>query len=352
MVDVQHVDGGETLAFQHFDGGRIQFIAGFGVDFAGLKIHRVARQELADQGVGAEQQGLQTRVLQLLGLAGANLGAGGSDFLARIRVDQCEVGLHTAPAVRPVLGGPTCRAAGVAPLVAGDVVKGGEDLLPVHAQRIHEGGGRELPPPVDAHINHVLGVELEVEPGAAIRDHPRGEQQLAARVRLAFIMVEEHARRAVHLRDDHPLGAVDDEGALLGHQRDVAHIDVLLLDVLHRAGAGLLVVLEHDQAQLHLQRRGERHVALDALLDVVLGVLELVGDVFQHRALVEILDREDGLEHRLHALVLPAVAPVALQELFVGGALNLDQVRHLHGLRDAAERLTDPLLTGERLRHF
>ena len=54
--------------------------------------------------------------------------------------------------------------------------------------------------------------------------------------------------------------------------------------------------LEHDEAQLHLQRRGEGHVALDALLDVVFRVLELVGDVFQHRALVEILDREDRLE--------------------------------------------------------
>ena len=38
--------------------------------------------------------------------------------------------------------------------------------------------------------------------------------------------------RAVHLGDDDPLGAVDDEGALLGHERDVAHVDVLLLDVL------------------------------------------------------------------------------------------------------------------------
>ena len=44
-------------------------------------------------------------------------------------------------------------------------------------------------------------------------------------------------------------------------------------------------------------------------------------------------------------------ADFALQELFVGGALNLDQVRHLHGFGDVAERLPDPLLAGERLRH-
>ena len=44
-------------------------------------------------------------------------------------------------------------------------------------------------------------------------------------------------------------------------------------------------------------------------------------------------------------------ADFTLEELFVGGALNLDQVRHLHGFGDAAERLPDPLLTSERLRH-
>ena len=170
---------------------------------------------------------------------------------------------------------------------------------------------------------------------------------------LALVVIEEHAGRAVHLRDDDALGAVDDEGALLRHERDVAHVDILFLDVLHGTGAGLLVSFEHDEAQLDLQRRGIGHVALNAFLDVVLGLLELVGDVFEHGALVEILDRENGLEDRLDALV-PTVsrARFALEELFVGGALNLDQVRHLHGFRDAAERLADPLLTGEGLRHL
>jgi len=156
----------------------------------------------------------------------------------------------------------------------------------------------------------------------------------------------------VHLRDDHPLGAVDDERALVGHERDVAHVDVLLLDVLDGPGAGFLFHLEHDETELHLERRGIGHVALDAFLDVVLRLLELVGDIFEHRALVEVLDREDGLEDRLDALVATfAAAHFALQELFVGGTLNLDEVRHLHSFGDAAERLPDPLLAGEGLRH-
>ena len=88
--------------------------------------------------------------------------------------------------------------------------------------------------------------------------------------------------RAVHLGDDDPLGAVDDEGAVRRHQGHVAHVDVLLLDVLHRARAGLLVDLEDDQAQRDLQRRGIGHVALHALVDVVLRRLELVLDELEH----------------------------------------------------------------------
>ena len=105
---------------------------------------------------------------------------------------------------------------------------------------------------------------------------------------LALVVVEEHAGRAMHLRDDHALGAVDDEGAVVGHERDVAHVDILLLDVLDRLGAGLLVDIEHDEAQRHLERRGIGHAALAALVDVVFRRLELVLDEFEHRGVGKI----------------------------------------------------------------
>jgi hypothetical protein len=50
-------------------------------------------------------------------------------------------------------------------------------------------------------------------------------------VRLALVVVEEDARGAVQLRHHDALGAVDDERAGLGHQRDLAEVDLLLLDV-------------------------------------------------------------------------------------------------------------------------
>ena len=169
---------------------------------------------------------------------------------------------------------------------------------------------------------------------------------------LALVVVEEDARRAVHLRDDDALGAVDDERAVHGHQRHFAHVDFLLLDVLDRLGAGLLVDIEHDQAERHLERRREGHAALAALVDVILGRIEIVADELEQRRVGEVGNREHRLEHRLQALVrATAFRLLHQQELVVGRLLNLDEVRHLGHFADGAEEPADPSATGERLGH-
>ena len=94
------------------------------------------------------------------------------------------------------------------------VVEGGEDFLAVEAEREQQRRRRNLAAAIDARIDDVLGVEFDVEPGAAIGDYAGGEQQFAGTVALALVVIEEHARRTVHLRDDDALGAVDDEGAV------------------------------------------------------------------------------------------------------------------------------------------
>ena len=170
---------------------------------------------------------------------------------------------------------------------------------------------------------------------------------------LAAVVVEEHARAAVHLADDDPLGAVDDEGAVVRHQGHVAHVDVLLLDVADRARAGVLVDVPDDQAQGHLQRRGVGHAALLALLDVVLGLLELVAHELQLGALREVHDREDRTEDFLQADAHPiGRRHVHLQEVIVGLLLHLDQIRHLGHFGDPAECPADTLASGKRSRHF
>ncbi len=87
-------------------------------------------------------------------------------------------------------------------------------------------------------------------------------RRLAVRVR---DLVEEHARRTVELADDHALGAVDDERALVGDQRQLAEVD-LLLDHVLVAASSPSASSRDAQAQRGLERRREGQVALLALL--------------------------------------------------------------------------------------
>src|SRR5512146_2927393 len=148
----------------------------------------------------------------------------------------------------------------------------------------------------------------------------------------------------MELRDDDPLGAVDHEGPVAGHQRNLAEVDFLLLDVLDRAPPVLDV--PDDQLNLDLQRRRIGHPALMAFLDVVLGLAQLVGDEFQRGGLVEILDREDRLEHRLQAGVGALIGGNAgLQEFLVRALLNFDQIRDVDNLLDFAETAAQTKIT-------
>ena len=184
-------------------------------------------------------------------------------------------------------------------------------------------------------------VELEVEPRAAVRDDAAGVELLAGgadgRRRGG---VEEDARRAVELRDDDALGAVDDEGAVVGHDRDFPEVDLLLLHVADRLRA--LGVVPRDEPDRDLERRRVGHAALQALLHVVLRLLEHVADELERRGVVEVLDREDRLEHGLQARVLALLRlDLRLQEALEGLLLDLDQVRDLEDRGDLREVLAD-----------
>src|SRR3546814_15624569 len=76
-------------------------------------------------------------------------------------------------------------------------------------------------------------------------------------MRLALVVVEEHARRTMQLRDDDALGAIDDERAVVGHQRHFAEIDLLFTHVLD--ALFLRLAIEDHESHRHLQRRGLGH---------------------------------------------------------------------------------------------
>ena len=293
-------DANFPLAVFSFGAGDL--LAGFGVDFAGLRIDEVFGDVMADQLLIGEPQRLEPLLGELPRLAHGELLAGFEHDLAGIGIDQIVDRLVAAQPVGIERHAPAFLGA----LVGHLLVEGVEDFLAGHAERIEQRRHRNFAPPIDARINDVLGVELDVEPGTAIGNDAGGEQQLARGMGLALVVIEEHAGRAMHLRDDDALGAVDDEGAVVGHERNVAHVDILLLDVLDRLGAGLFVDIEHDQAQRHLERRGVGHAALAALVDVVFRRFEFVFHEFEHRGVGEVGNREYRLEDGLQALVGPA----------------------------------------------
>ena len=137
-------------------------------------------------------------------------------------------------------------------------------FIRLHSQRAQENRAEEFALAVDADVENVLRVVLEFHPRSAIRNN------LAEEVAAIVGGLEKHARRTVQLADDYAFGAVDDERAVLRHQRNIAEENFLFLDIANglRAGVGILVV--NREADRDLERRGVRHAALLALIHVVL----------------------------------------------------------------------------------
>ena len=236
--------------------------------------------------------------------------------------------------------------------LAEDLLVGEDHALLEEPEGAQEGGGEHLAPPVHPHVEDVVGVELELHPRAAVGDHPGREEQLARGDRLALVVVEEHTRRALELRDDHPLGPVDDEGALLGHERELAQVHLLLPHLAHGLGLGFLVVVDDLEPQRDLQRDREGHAPVVALLHRVLGIAEVVAVELEHGVPVVVLDREHRLEDRLQPrLVAPLGRDLLLQKLLVGLLLDLDEIRDLDDGRDLTEVLADPAPALDVARH-
>ena len=161
---------------------------------------------------------------------------------------------------------------------------------------------------------------------------------------LALVVIEERAGGAVHLGNDDALRAVDDEGAVDRHQRHIAHVDVLLLDVANIALLDVFLDVEDDEPQGHLERRRVGHAALLALLHIILRRFELIAHEVKLGAVRKILDREDRFQDRLNTAIHPLFRRrIHLQKLCVGTLLHLDEIRHRRDRRNTAESASSAL---------
>ena len=178
----------------------------------------------------------------------------------------------------------------------------------VGAHGLDEPGHGQLAVFINAAVENVVEVGLVLEPGAVVRDDGRAVGGVVGLVGLLIIV---HAGGTHDLRDDDALRTIDDEGAAGRHDREIAHEDLLFLDLL-----GLLVA----QADADLQRGRIRGVARFALF---LSVLRVLVHGIVHEAKLEVAgvvgDDVHILEHITQAL---------FEEPLVRILLDLQKIRH------------------------
>src|SRR5690606_1855958 len=204
---------------------------------------------------------------------------------------------------------------------------------------------RQLPATVNPHEHVILGIELEVEPGATVRNNTRRIQQFTRRMGFAFVVVEEHAGRAVQLGNDNPLSTVDNKGTVLGHERHFAHVHFLFFNIFNRLVGRFFVI--DDQTHFHPQRCGVGDATHLALFDVEWGLPQTIADVLQRRIAGETDNWKYRFERRVKTNILTVSRVyILLQEVTIGIQLYGQQVRHVHYSGKLAKIFTNsPLLS-------
>ena len=245
------------------------------------------KEQAAQQGTGAVFRGRLARLLALIDFQALGLGLGG---------------------VRTGNGGQQA-------LILAQQI--GDLLIGAIAQRAQQHGNGQFAGPVNAHPEHIVGIGFVFQPCAAVGDNLSGVKALAC---LIDLHVKIRAGRANQLAHDHALGAVDDKGAMFGHEREIAHEHVRFLDF-----AGFPVF----QANEYFQRGRVGQVPFLAPLHGIFG-----------RAVQRVIDK---LQHQIFAIIGDGghigqnLFQIFRQEPFIRVLLNLDQVWHVQNLVDARE---------------
>ena len=318
------------------------FVGGFGEDFTGGVVDEVLGEEQAERRFGSHFDLVDPGGFHLAPRA---LGDGLSGLHQHVAFLVDDVGEGGFLAVQLGIEAPGDPAV-VLKLVDFLLVEAVEDFGLAHAHGLEQDRGGHLAASVDADVQDVLVVEVEVEPRAAHGDHAAGVEHLAAGVRLAAVVLEDDAGRALELVDDDALGSVDDEGSLFGHQGQGSKIDILFLDIANGAGFGLVVHVIDDEADLDAHRGFIGKTLGDAFRLIVLGLADFVADEFEAGGTVEVFDWEDRTEDPFQTFIGETFYPSLLHEFPVGVHLQVEQVGNLHLNLDLAK------LFGKLTHHF
>ena len=316
-LDVQHddVDAGVVSGLSHLTGD-----LGILLDeqFAGQRSNDVLSGDVAGDAACQRQllvHLITTKPGQIVaaGVEEEHIELAGSG-LHRGRLTGAQLAVDFQQAFLGVLGGILFQS-GKDALILAEVVQ--DVLVGRQAQCAAEHGDGQLAVLIDTDIEHVGSVGLVLQPGAAVGVHGGAVQVVA---HLIVIVAVEYAGRTDQLADDGALCTVDDKGAGVGHQGEVAHEDLLVLHL-----AGLLV----QQTGGDAQGCCIGHVALFALFDAVLGLfIETEVHEAQCQIAGVVLNGADVVEDLFQALV---------QEPLIRVLLDLDEVRHTDDFVDVGE---------------
>jgi len=189
VIDIKRRNLVESGFLEQRDRGLSEFVTRLDIDLARLQIHHVERRVAANQFVGLDAQRLEALLGELAGETRGDLAPRFHHHFAGLGIDEVKQRLGALDPLGIELGAPAVLFLAIVD-TAVEII---ENLLARQTKRVEQRGCRELAAPVDPHEHDILRVELEIEPRTAIGNDARGEQQLAGRVRLAFVMIEEHA---------------------------------------------------------------------------------------------------------------------------------------------------------------
>ncbi len=312
-----------------------QFGVAFSQDFAGSRVHDRLGSGAAKYVVDRHCQRLDVGFFDLIDMAGGDTTTRFNDDLAGC-IEDIQCSDLTAQALSDQF-----QVEGFAldvEYVGG--IESVEDFFGGVTQRAQQYRSRQFATTVDPDEYTVFRIELEVQPRATVRDDASGVQQLARAVRLATVVVKEHAWGTVQLGNDHTLGTIDDKGTVLSHQWDFAHVDFLLFNVLDRFVRRFFV--ENDQTYFYSQRHRKGHATQNTFFDIKGRFAQTIANVLQGSVAGVADDRENRFEGRMQAHVAELIfSRSRLQEFTIRIQLDGQEVRHIHDVRQLAKVLAD-----------
>ena len=190
--------------------------------------------------------------------------------------------------------------------------------------------GRLLALAVDANRQNVALVGLKLEPCATRRNNLRAVDGLVGR--LVALGAEIDAGRTNELGNHNALGAVNNERATRGHEREIAHEQVVLIFDF----AGLAV----DETNLGIEGRLVGDVFLFAFVDGVLRLAEVMLAELDAHIFGRVLDGAHVVEGFGNAFFHEPLETVGLDG---------DEVGDIDDARDLRERMTLPVYAGAGL---